>query len=547
MNNFADHSSEKLKHISCCLQAGLGKLHRSIHGSLLSLLETLFFQVNSFWIELGYFITLSSLGFLALKASHPRTMSTFKPKNIDLFFTSVSASTVSSMSTVEMEVFSNTQLVFLTILMLVGGEVFTSMLGLHLIRAKIYLRKNRLFTHRTESDSSISSDPIPDSPTDHIELEMATRFRDEKSDTKPGETGGSLNHKSIKILAYFVACYLLVVHVAGSTLISIYFSLIPSARKVLKIKGLNMQTFSIFTTVSTFANCGFVPTNENMMAFKKNSGLLLILIPQILMGNTLYPVCLRTAIWAAEKISRKAEFRYMLKNSRELGYGHLISGRQCAYLGITGAGLVIVQLVVFCLLEWKSEATGGLSAYEKLVGSLFQVVNSRHTGESVFDLSAISPAILVLFVAMMYLPPYTSFLPTDEAENLKAKVEKCQRKNKKGFREHIMFSQLTYLLVFVILICITERRKMKTDPLNFNVLNIVVEVVSAYGNVGFSTGYSCERQINPDGGCKDAWYGLAGRWSDEGKLVLIVVMLFGRLKKFSMRGGRAWTHHLSHH
>ncbi|KAL0410317.1 UNVERIFIED_CONTAM: Sodium transporter HKT1 [Sesamum latifolium] len=282
MNIFADHSSEKLKHISCCLQAGLGKLHQSIHGSLLSLLQTLFFQVNSFWIELGYFITLSSLGFLALNASSPRT---FKPKNIDLFFTSVSASTVSSMSTVEMEVFSNTQLVFLTILMLFGGEVFTSMLGLHLIRAKIYLQKNRLITHRRESDSSVSSDPNPDSPTDHIELEMAARFRDEKSDTKPGETGGNLNHKSIKILAYFVACYLLVVHIAGSTLISIYFSLIPSARKVLKIKGLNMQTFSIFTTVSTFANCGFVPTNENMMAFKKNSGLLLILIPQILMGT----------------------------------------------------------------------------------------------------------------------------------------------------------------------------------------------------------------------------------------------------------------------
>ncbi|KAK4414898.1 putative cation transporter HKT6 [Sesamum alatum] len=541
MNNLAD-SSGKLKHFSCCLQAiRLGKLHQSNHALLQSLLQTLLFHVNPFWIELAYFITLSSLGFLALKASNPRRTTTFKPKNMDLFFTSVSASTVSSMSTVEMEVFSNTQLVFLTILMLLGGEVFTSMLGLHLIRAKIYLQKNRLITHRPESDSSISPGPIPDSPTDHIELEMTARFGPEKSDTKPGETGGNLNLKSIKILAYVVACYLLVVHVSGSTLISIYLSLIPSARKVLRIKGLNMQTFSIFTTVSTFANCGFVPTNENMMVFKKNSGLLFILIPQILMGNTLYTVCLRSAIWAAEKLTKRAEFRHMLKNSRELGYGHLISGRHCVYLGITGLGFVIVQLVVFCSLEWKSEATGGLSAYQKLVGSLFQVVNSRHTGESVFDLSAISPAILVLFVAMMYLPPYTSFLPIDEGQNMKGEAEKRPRKNKKGFGEHMMFSQLTYLLIFVILICITERRNMRTDPLNFNVLNIIVEVVSAYGNVGFSVGYSCKRKINPDPNCKDAWYGFAGRWSKEGKLVLIIVMFFGRLKKFNMRGGRAWS------
>ncbi|GFS43737.1 BTB/POZ domain with WD40/YVTN repeat-like protein [Actinidia rufa] len=314
------------------------------------------------WICLGdsrklhYFIIISLVGYLALKVSKPRTGPSVRPKELDLFFTSVSAATVSSMSTVEMEVFSNTQPVILTILMLVGGEVFNSLLGLQLMRFK--------FTKNDEPVNQVVS-VISDS-----------------------EYAASANSESQVEL----------VHVSGYSLISVYIILVPSASQILKNKGLSIQTFSVFTTVTTtFANGGFIPTNENMMVFINNSGLLLLLIPQVLLGNILFALCLRFVIWALER----EEFSYILKSHKQLGYDHLLSCFQSLCLTATTFGLILVQFILFYSMEWTSKAMEGLNSYHKLVGSLFQVVSSRHSGESVVDLYIISPANLVLFIVMM--------------------------------------------------------------------------------------------------------------------------------------------------
>ncbi|KAE8694995.1 Sodium transporter HKT1 [Hibiscus syriacus] len=281
-------------------------------------------------------------------------------------------------------------------------------------------------------------------------------------------------------------------------------SLVPSARKILKTKGIEIQTFSLFTVVSTLANCGFVPTNENMIVFKQNSGLLLLLIPLVLLGNTLYPACLRASIWVLDKVTKKAEFNYILSNYKEMGYVHLRSGVRCALLAATVFGFIIVQ----------------------------------HNGESIVDLSTISSAILVLFIVMMYLPPCASFVPSKYQKNESEKAGESETEGK-SILECVVFSNLSYLAIFIILVCITERHKLKEDPLNFNVLNITLEVKSAYGNVGFSTGYSCKRRLKGEMGCTDSWAGFVGRWSNSGKFILIVVMFFGRLKSFSLKNGKA--------
>ncbi|KAK9931535.1 hypothetical protein M0R45_018809 [Rubus argutus] len=545
MNNFACFG-KKLHHLCSFPFLKLVFLCKSMGFLLLCYYRFLLLRAKQFWVELVYFLTLSFLGYWVLKVLPIRTADSFSPRNLDLFFTSVSASTVSSMSTVEMEVFSNAQLIVMTILMFIGGEVFTSMVGLHFKKFKLMMMMST-----KEKIVSVNSDVIfSSSPTNAIDenielgLEIKPEFLHDQIDDVPLDGDQSLTfYNSIKLLGYVVLAYLVGAHFLGVAMVLVYLSLTSSARNLLKNKGLNVHTFSFFTTVSTFSSCGFVPTNENMIVFSKNSGLLLILIPQVLLGNTLFPPCLRFSIWALGQLFKKQRHscNYLLKNTREVGYLHLLPSLHSSLLVVTVFGFILLQLVPFASMEWGSESLSGLNSYQKIIGSLFQSVNSRHTGETIVDLSIISPAILVLFVVMMYLPPYTSFLPIKDNDQYDVQSHDQRRKKRRGkLMENLIFSQLSYLTIFIILVCITERKSLKEDPLNFNVLNIVIEVISAYGNVGFTTGYSCKRQLNPNGNCQDKWYGFSGKWSDEGKIVLIAVMLFGRLKKFNMDGGKGW-------
>ncbi|KAM0933727.1 putative cation transporter [Dioscorea sansibarensis] len=476
-------------------------LQKSISINFSFLCYYIFIKIHPFWIQLSYFILISLIGFLFLKLL-PNKHSRLKLSNLDVFFMAVSAGTVSSMSTVEMEAFSNVQLLVLTVLMLLGGEVFVSMLTLH-------VNNKYLLKHSQKSNNIIS-------------LTTNSEY---------------LKTKYMRYLGHVILAYFVLVHASGYAMIIAYVSLIPSARRVLHGKGLNVHMFTIFTVVSSFTNCGFIPTNENMMVFKKCSGLLLMIITLVLTGNTLFPACLSFLIWILERITRREEFGYVLKDNTNGGFAHLFPGlRSVLMLLVTVVGFVLVQMILFCCTEWSSEGLDGLNAYQKLVGALFQSVNSRHAGESIVDLSTISPAILVICLVMMYLPPYTCFLPAEREVD----GEEDANKGRLSLIENLMFSQLAYLSIFTIMICITERKSISHDPLNFNVLNIVIEIISAYGNVGFSTGYSCERQLKPDPNCKDSCVGFSGRWSTQGKLILILVMFFGRLKKFSMHGGKAW-------
>ncbi|KAG8074738.1 hypothetical protein GUJ93_ZPchr0006g43015 [Zizania palustris] len=491
-------------------------------------------HVHPFWIQLSYFLLSSIIGsalLLTLKPSNPE----FKPGYIDMLYMSTSAMTVSGLSAVEMEVLSSSQIVVLTLLMFAGGEVFVSLLGLML----------RL-DHQESPELSVdrvSSVPIELDRIDSASTVISYEELQLEAPTQEIPSSISNDLKSTKhlkwCLRFVVFGYIAVIHVVGFLLVLWYITRVSSAKAPLKKKGINIALFSFSVTVSAFANGGLVPTNENMTIFSKNPGLLLLFIGQILAGNTLYPLFLSLLIWFLGKVTKLTALKLMIKNPEELQYGCFLPKLPTAYLASTVIGLMASLVTLFSAVDWNSLVFDGLSSYQKIINALFMAVNTRHSGENSIDCSLIAPAVLVLFIIMMYLPSPTTFAPPKGDD----KTADKKVKGKQGSLVHnVAFSQLACNAVFVIVACITERRSIRNDPLNFSALNMIFEVISSYGNVGLSTGYSCSRlqKLNPESICQDKPYSFSGWWSNEGKLLLVFVMFYGRLKKFSKGTGGSW-------
>ncbi|KAK3131206.1 hypothetical protein QOZ80_6BG0503450 [Eleusine coracana subsp. coracana] len=483
-------------------------------------------HVQPFIMQLSYFLLISMVGsglLMFLKPSNPE----FSPGYIDMLYLSTSALTTSGLSTVRMEDLSSSQIIVLTLLMFVGGEVFVSFLGL-------MLRPNHQVKQAEPAGNRVSSVAVE---LDMIEPASTTPICEEFQLRTPSFSSSDLKKsRSVRYLGFVVFGYLALIHVVGFLLVFWYLTRVPSAREPLDNKGINITLFSVSVTVSSFANAGLIPTNENMAIFSKNTGLLLLLTGQALAGNTLFPLLLRVLIWFLGRVTKLRGMELMIREPEELHFAHLLPKRPTVFLSSTVVGLATTMVVLFCAIDWSSLVLDGLSSSQKIVNALFMAVNARHAGENSIDCSLISPAVLVLFIVMMYLPSSATFAPPNEDD--KTRDKKVVPKQG-SFLQNLIFSQLGCNIMFMVVACITERRSLSNDPLNFSMMNMIFEVISAYGNVGLSIGYSCSKlqQLHPESICQDRPYSFSGSWSDEGKLLVVLVMLYGRLKAFTKGTG----------
>lgn len=69
-------------------------------------------------------------------------------------------------------------------------------------------------------------------------------------------------------------------------------------------------------------------------------------------------------------------------------------------------------------------------------------------------------------------------MPLKEDEENRSHVgEKEKSREISTIVKMLIFPQVVCVIIFVIAACITERRKLQSDPLNFSTLNVIFELV----------------------------------------------------------------------
>ncbi|RLN12525.1 putative cation transporter HKT9 [Panicum miliaceum] len=521
---------------------------RHVGSSSVSVCRLVAVHLSPRLLHLSYFLAIDLLGLLALVLLKPSSPG-YRPRYVDLLFMSTSAATVTGLATVKMEDLSSSHVVVLTLLMLLGSEMFVSLLGLVL--------ESRKRGRRHDPDHGSSSSRVRLSAVtvcDEANLE-------EGNPPAPSSASSDddLKESCLGSLGVVFSVYMATILALGSLLVFVYVATVPSARDVLARKGISAALFSASATVSSFTNGGLLPTNESMAAFAGNRGLLLLLAGQILAGNTLLPVFLRLVVWATRGLARAFAGRRaseglesVAEDAVAAGFGHLLlPGLQTVLLTVTVVAVAAAAVTLLCCLNWDSEVFDGLTAGEKIANALFMAVNARQAGENSVDCSLVAPAVLVLFLSMMCIPATATFFSVHDGGGAVAgdgnggEPEPSKHgaaKKRISLSLNSMFlTPLACVASATMLVCVTERRSLSGDALNFSTFNMIFEVLSAYGNLGLSTGYSCSRLLRPEeaSACHDKPYSFSGWWSDQGKLLLVLLMLYGRLKGFDKKHRRS--------
>jgi potassium uptake TrkH family protein len=268
----------------------------------------------------------------------------------------------------------------------------------------------------------------------------------------------------------------------------------------------------VFHAISAFNNAGFALYSDSMIQFARDGWILVPIFTTVFLASLGFP----TIIELRDRLGLKMATLFKSKPNYSMPKQWSLNTRIVLWASFA---LLILGTCAIAFIEWNNPNTlGSLNPVQKIIDSIFASVMPRTAGFNSLDVSQMQPtswlvsSILMFiggasastaggikvgtFVVLLYIV-YTE-IRGDTAVNV------GNRRLPRSMQRQALTIVSLYLLVIVGAVLIM---RLTTE---FTLDQLVFEIVSAVGTVGLSTG-------------------ITGQMPDHGKIILSLLMLFGRL------------------
>lgn len=497
---------------------------------------------------------------------------------VDSLFMVIGAMTQTGLNTVKIDDLNCFQQSMIVILSMIGNPIVVSIMVI-LVRKRAFQkrlkvkRKEEEKRHLASLTMSISSSIIA-KLDDHSEgrvrngfvsgvqnvvklIIKSNRLKDNQHVDRNAQFHGlsleerefvhCVEYKAVKLLGYMVIAYYIIWQFLGCLVLGAYLSF-KHAEAISNI-GFNPWWLGITLSIGAFNNSGISLLDTSVIPFRDSSYILLNMSLLMLAGNTAFPIFLR---WILRQIlnlipdTEKYEdwretLSFILKFPRRV-YTNLFSSEQTWCL--------LALLIFFNAFDWTifeafnrySPEVNTMATKSVLIDGLFQTVSMRSSGFIVIPISSLFIGLQTLYVLMMYISAYPITITMRSSNvyeerslgiyarelhnsDISEKTESIsglplRRRDRFYFVQEQVRRQLSHDLWFLVIgalvIISTESSNFNRDPQTFSIFNIIFEIVSAYGCVGFSMGLP------------DKTYSFCGAWHSFSRLILCAIMLRGR-------------------
>jgi trk system potassium uptake protein TrkH len=264
--------------------------------------------------------------------------------------------------------------------------------------------------------------------------------------------------------------------------------------------------FAIFHSINSWNNAGFGLLADNLIKYQSSILVNLVVPGLIIFGGIGYRVIFEMFLWLRDRILRKPE--------------RIVFSLNFKVATSTTVVLLILGTVAFFLTELNNPGTlGSMTFGNKLMAAWFQSVSPRTAGFNTIDISKMTTTGLFITIIFMFI----GASPGGTGGGLKTTtlrvLSSCTKSILQGKEDvelyhrqvpmSLILKAVGVLVGSVTMVGFSTMLISLTDP-DFDFIQILFEVVSAFATVGLSTG-------------------ITAKISATAKLVLIATMYIGRV------------------